>query len=309
MLTQGRFFREAWRRVGCAWCGQIVMGLSSSTPASGALKAGSFGPAVCATVPPGSCVFTEEWMPATLTGRESISHDTSVLTFGLPDADKPLGLSTCACLLARGGIDGEGQPVVRPYTPISTNALNGAFQLMVKEYPEGKLSRELCQMPVGTSVDFKHIPFNVKLQYPFNKAKIGMLVGGTGISPMIQALHAVLGNPHDKTQVSILYGSRTSEDILGKAGLDEWCAAHSDQLTVTHVLSNEPASSSWSGPKGFIDRALIETHMPSPSEKDAMIFVCGPPAMYDALCGARNEETITGVLGEMGYTQDQVYKF
>ena len=39
-----------------------------------------------------------------------------------------LGLSTCACVLARGGADEKGDWVIRPYTPVSTNAMMGKFQ-------------------------------------------------------------------------------------------------------------------------------------------------------------------------------------
>ena len=37
---------------------------------------------------------------------------------------------------------------------------------MVKVYEGGALSGQLAAMELGESVDFKHIPFNVKIQYP-----------------------------------------------------------------------------------------------------------------------------------------------
>ena len=82
---------------------------------------------------------------------------------------------------------------MRPYTPISTNADKGTFDLLVKCYELGELSKVLGEMPIGdTSVSFKHIDFNVKLQYPFGKKRIGMIAGGSGITPMIQALRALI---------------------------------------------------------------------------------------------------------------------
>ena len=56
----------------------------------------------------------------------------------MPDATKPLGLSTCACVLAKADLTvaessgSEGEAVIRPYTPISTNAQIGSFDLLVK---------------------------------------------------------------------------------------------------------------------------------------------------------------------------------
>lgn len=107
-------------------------------------------------VPPGHCVFSEEWSPAPLLDRQWIGRDTLLLTFRLPDAQRSLGLSTCACLLARGapGAAGGDAPV-RPYTPVSTNEMLGAFQLMVKQYQGGAMSQQLAHLPIGATVDFK----------------------------------------------------------------------------------------------------------------------------------------------------------
>merc|ERR1711904_437436 len=157
-----------------------------------------------------------------------------------------------ACLLMKG-VDGpkdaEGNPIIRPYTPISTNAMLGKFELMVKVYPGGQMSGHLDALEVGQPVHFKHVGGNVKIQYPFNdKKEIGMIVGGTGITPMIQALHCVLGTEGDTSKVAMLYGSKTSKDILAKETLDAWAAAHGDRLNVTHVLSEEPPeNTSWTG--------------------------------------------------------------
>ena len=48
---------------------------------------------------------------------------------------------------------------MRPHTPVSTNATVGAFELMVKVYGGG-LSAHRDVLPLGATVDFKHIPFN-----------------------------------------------------------------------------------------------------------------------------------------------------
>jgi len=260
------------------------------------------GPPVAALAPPGACVLGEEFAACALRERTWISEDTVLVTFALPDAGAPLGLSTCACVLARAG------DAVRPYTPVSTNAALGSFELMVKVYEGGALSAHLAALDVGASVDFKHVPFNVKIQYPFAAKKLGMLVGGTGIAPMLQALHALLGTAGDATETSMLYGSQVSGNILAGDVVDAWAAAFPDRFSATHVLSHEPADSDWEGARGFIDRDLIARHIPAPGE-DCLIFVCGPPAMYEALCGPRGEEELSGVLAEMGYRGEQIVKF
>lgn len=302
-------------------------------------NAHSAGKPTFAVVPPGQCQFNEEWTTVTLDKVEQVSSDTKALTFSTPDKSRPLGLSTCACLLARGGRDADGNPFVRPYTPVSTNAAVGKFELLVKIYPDGNLSGHMDLMEVGDTLEFKHISFNVKKQYPFGCDNIAMLVGGTGITPMVQALHAILGNKNDATKVSMLYGSRRSDQILCEETLSDWQKRNPGRLAVTHVVSDEPVKkgivkwisavlrliktmaskipfvpvklppgSSWKGKRGHIAKELIKEYFPSP-DSDVNIFVCGPPAMYNALCGPREDNEIGGILAEMGYTKEQVTKF
>lgn len=217
-----------------------------------------------------------------------------------------MNLPTCACILTKY-LDEKGEKVVRPYTPCSTNATIGSFELMVKVYPDGKMTQHLVNMKIGDTLEFFFIKFNIKLQYPFNKKFIGMIVGGTGITPMIQALHAILGNKKDQTEVCILYGSRSSENILAKQLLDAWEKEY-PQLSVTHVLSHEKEGSDWSGERGYISSDLMKKAFPDASG-DMQIFVCGPPPMYKAFCGPRNEKEVTGLLKELGYAEDHVYKY
>jgi len=265
-----------------------------------------------ALVPPGKCQFTPEFMSVKLLKQWKISPTSNVLRFGLPDESEPLNLSTCACILAKVDLpdrDGNIEAVIRPYTPISTNSQIGSFDLLIKDYGEsGRMSTHLCSLDEGAEVAFKHIDFNVKMQAPFPYKKVSMLVGGTGITPMVQALHAILGDPESDIEAIVLYGSRVSSDILGKDLLDSWLNK-SSRLAVTHILSHEPENSDWNGARGHMDADFLKKHLPPPAEKDTIIFVCGPPPMYMALCGARDDKELSGVLQELGYSSEQVYKF
>jgi len=242
--------------------------------------------------------------------RFHITHDTILLSFALPaeDSGKPLGLSTCACILAQFTDEESSETVTRPYTPVSTNAMIGKFQLCVKVYEKGKMSKHLAELAIGASVEFKHVAQNVKIQYPFKKQFITMLVGGTGITPMLQALHAILGTATDETQVTMLFGNRTEQDILCRELLDAWESAFNNRFKVVHILSHAQDDQSWLGERGFIDRKMVEKYS-APPNSDVLMMVCGPPPMYNALCGARDVAALSGTLNDMGYTVDQVFKF
>jgi cytochrome-b5 reductase len=265
------------------------------------------GPPVQALVPPGMCQFGPEATEVALIERTQVSPTSAVLRFGLPDSSKPLNLSTCACLLAVAEMDGD--VITRPYTPISTNHEIGHFDLIIKNYGlQANMSKYMHGMLPGDKIKFKHVEGNVKMQAPFPYKKIGMLVGGTGMSPMTQALHAILGDNTTGVEVTMIYGSRNQDDILGKELLHEWAAA-SDKFTLVDVLSEEPKDSDWKGARGFPNKELIAKHLPGPNEADIQIFICGPPPMYNALTGPREDKELGGLLKEMGYKTEQVYKF
>lgn len=274
-----------------------------------------------ALVAPGTCQFAKKFTSVPLLKQWKISSTSCVLRFGLPDTSAPLNLSTCACILAKAGvpdlrsnstIPGKIEQVIRPYTPISTNAQIGSFDVLVKDYgkTDGRLSHHLCNLQKGEEISFSHTAFNVKIQAPFPSKTIGMIVGGTGIAPMIQAAHAILGDSEkDDTEIIMLYGSKVSSDILGKDLLDSWSAMYGDRLTVIHVLSQEKEDSEWNGATGYINAAIIEKYFPPPDDNDMMIFICGPPPMYEAFSGPRHEKELSGTLQRMGYSAEQVYKF
>ena len=125
--------------------------------------------------------------------KREVSHDTTIYGFGLPEKQS-LNLPVCACLLLKApGCGADGADAVRPYTPISDNSMLGQFELLVKRYEGGAASQYLHSLPLGSTVDFKHIKFNIKAQYPFEgKTTFTLLAAGTGVTPMYQALWKLL---------------------------------------------------------------------------------------------------------------------
>jgi cytochrome-b5 reductase len=130
---------------------------------------------------------------------------------------------------------------------------------------------------------------------------IGMIAGGTGITPMLvrpllspsrpfffslspchtqQIIRAALKNPKDTTNLSLIYANVNPEDILLKKELDELAAAHPDRFKVYYVLNNPPAN--WDGGVGFVNIDMIREKL-SPHAEDAKMLLCGPPPMMTAM--------------------------
>lgn len=140
---------------------------------------------------------------------------------------------------------------------------------------------------------------------------IALIAGGTGVTPMYQLCRAIFKNPEDKTKVTLVFGNVGQDDILLKKEFEELENTYPNRFRAFYVLNEPPEN--WQGGKGFITKELLKTVLPEPKEENIKVFVCGPPGMYKAISGAKkspqDQGELSGILKELGYSQEQVYKF
>ena len=169
----------------------------------------------------------------TLTEKSALTHNTKRFKFSFPDSNNTLGLQTCNFLLI--SVDIDGKSYIRPYNPISDFKTKGYFELAVKIYPKDKtnptkgiVSRYLDSLKIGDSIDImgprgaveyhgrglfmiqlgKGIDdFNVQ-----KFSKIGLIAGGTGITPIFQFINIV--KSENDVKVWLIYCNKTLEDII-----------------------------------------------------------------------------------------------
>jgi cytochrome-b5 reductase len=186
----------------------------------------------------------------------------------------------------------------------------GYLELVVKAYPNGPMSEHLHSMNVGQRLEFKGpLP---KYQWEANKHDhICLIAGGTGITPMYQLARTIFKNPEDKTKVTLVFGNVTEDDILLKKELSELENTYPRRFKAFYTLDQPPEG--WTQGTGHVSKELLKTVLPEPKEENIKIFVCGPPGMYKAISGGKvspkEQGELTGILKELGYNADQVYKF
>ena len=151
----------------------------------------------------------------------------------------------------------------------------------------------------------------VKLPYVANMKKhVGMVAGGTGITPMLQVAEHILSNPDDKTKVSLIFANVTEKDIILRKELDEYAKKYPDRFDVYYVL--DKPGFFWKGGKGYVTSEMLKEKMPPPSA-DNMVFVCGPPPMMNVISGNKapdkSQGELKGLLKSLGYSSDMVFKF
>ncbi|KAI4377349.1 hypothetical protein MLD38_014991 [Melastoma candidum] len=253
----------------------------------------------------------EKWLEFKLQDTARVSHNTQLFRFTF-DPSAKLGLDIASCLLTRAQIgedaDGKKKYVIRPYTPISDPDAKGYFDLLIKLYPEGKMSQQFAKLKPGDVLEVKG-PIE-KLKYtPNMKKHIGMIAGGSGITPMLQIIDAILKNPEDNTQVSLIYGNVSPDDILLKQRLDMLEATHPN-LKIFYTV--DKPSKTWKGGSGYISKDMVLKGLPGPGD-DTLILVCGPPGLMDHISGSKAKDwtqgELSGVLKDLGYTEQMVFKF
>lgn len=250
-----------------------------------------------------------QYQPFKLVRRNNVSHNTVEFRFALASASQRVGLPVGKHMLLKF-IDAEGKPVSRPYTPVSSDDDRGHFDLLVKLYPNGRMSQHLQQLQIGQTIDARGPTGSLEYKgtgefviarkggvvQTVRASAVGMIAGGSGITPMLQLLRAVHKSEKDATKLSLLFANQTEADILLREELEQ--LRESRSLT-NIVLSLDRPEDSWAGAKGFVTQQLIQQHLPAPA-KDALILLCGPKPMVDAM-----EKHLLAI----GYTEEMYFKY
>ncbi|CCE63332.1 hypothetical protein TPHA_0E02400 [Tetrapisispora phaffii CBS 4417] len=249
-----------------------------------------------------------KWVDIPIAKIENLSSDTKKFTFKLPSEDDVLGTEYASAILAKF-VTPKGSNVIRPYTPVSPVDTKGNFELVIKHYEGGKMTEHLFGLKENDTVAFKGPMLKWKW-IPNGFKEVTLIGGGTGITPLFQLIRAICENPNDKTVVKLFYGSKSPSDILLKKDIDEFQKQFPNQLKVTYFVDKSEDKTDYK--VGYISKDFVRENCSKPA-KDSHVFICGPPGFMDALSGQKKSPTdqgeITGIFKELGYTNDDIYKF
>lgn len=226
--------------------------------------------------------------PYKLTAIETDTHDTKTFRFELP-ADATLDMLPGDFLYVHATIDGKA--VKRPYTPSSLPGVTGFFDLTVKRYATGVVSKHLHDLRVGDTVLMSGP--NPGGHWVDGMAKrVGFVAGGTGITPMISIIRWIL-TKRIETELFLVFANKTKADIIFR---EEWkrAAQEHPSFHCYHILEQPPPG--WPEGTGRVTIDILRQHLPAPSP-ETRVFLCGPPPMVDAL------ET---TLRDLGYPEQAI---
>ncbi len=226
--------------------------------------------------------------PYKLTHIETDTHDTKTFRFALP-ADTTLDMLPGDFLYVHATVNGK--TVKRAYTPSSVPGSTGFFDLTVKRYESGVVSRYLHDQKIGDTVLMSGP--NTGGHWVDGMAKrVGFVAGGTGITPMISIIRWILTKKID-AELFLIFANKTEADIILR---DEW-DRHIQEFPNFHcyyLLEQPPAG--WTQGTGRVTTDVLRRHLPPPNS-NTCIFLCGPPPMID---------TLETTLKEFGYSEQAV---
>jgi len=250
-----------------------------------------------------------EYRSFELVQKVDISHNTIMFTFALPTSHHRLGLPIGKHISIKAK-DAEGKDFMRNYTPITGDEVQGSFKLLIKVYPQGKMSRHLAALRLHGVIDVKGPQGALEYKGPgvltikrkngsvtTHVRRVGMLAGGTGITPMYQLIKAILRDPKDQTELSLIFANVTEEDILLRGELEKTAADYKKQFRVYFTL--DKPTTGWTQGAGFISPDMIQKNLPPPAT-DAIILLCGPPPMMNSMVKH---------LQSLDYSEDQFFQF
>lgn len=241
---------------------------------------------------PSTLLPLDDYIPLTLIRKDVLSHDTRRFTFALPSSKQVLGLPIGQHVSLKY-TNSEGKAVQRSYTPVSDNLTLGEFSLVIKVYrpnekfPKGGLmSQHLDDLTVEQDTILVkgpkgHLTFGSKGNFtvkPLGKPlqarscqNIGMIAGGTGITPMLQILHEIFRSKQN-VHCKLLYANQTPDDILVREELEALAKEYPEKFSLWYTVDRPDKG--WKYSEGFINKDMIEEHLTFSSGK-TQYFMCG----------------------------------
>ena len=237
-----------------------------------------------------------------LRSKTELSDGIYRFVFDLPTKYSILGLPIGQHVAIKAEIDDH--TVVRSYTPVSNNRDLGRLELLIRVYEKGLVGNYLKNLPVGHTASIRGPKGAMKYRRGLVK-HLGMVAGGTGITPLYQLIRSICEDPNDQTTISLVYGNRNESDIMLREKLEHYAKTVPEKLKIHFVLDNPDAN--WTAGKGHVNRDVLQERMPAPTD-DTKILLCGPPGMVNAV-----KDGLVGLgfkgPGAVSKMEDQIFCF
>ena len=203
-----------------------------------------------------------------------VGNKTFLYTFKIENTDS-LNLKVGQHLILKQ-IKENGSPITRQYTPISDLNEKGKFEILIKIYDKGRMTKLIKDWKIGDKVPWRG-PFG-SFKYTYNSYKRILLLGaGTGITPLYQLIQYIIKNEQEETVMNLGYSSKTFEDILLRSELLELTSNWN--FSMIHFLSCQKYNNTKKYREEVILRRIqkcdIQSYLKEGSLSEILVLICG----------------------------------
>lgn len=230
------------------------------------------------------------YLPHSAIVREIISETPDIKTFRLAFEDERLQKSFTYLpgQFVEFSVYGVGEA---PFCLASSPTRPGQIKCTIKKM--GKVTQAIHDLEVGDRVGIRG-PYGNGFPLKELRGKNLVLVGGgIGLAPLRSLIQNILDKRDEYGDLLIIYGARSTEDLVYQKELQEW----QNSPGVKMVLTVDPGGEDqkWQGEIGFVP-TILEKVNPSPDNR--MLITCGPPIMI--------RYVLLGATEKMGYRPQQI---
>ncbi|GAB5372162.1 hypothetical protein AAMO2058_001641800 [Amorphochlora amoebiformis] len=251
----------------------------------------------------------QKYIPVKLIKKEVVSENcdrpTVFLTFDTNVENFPTGAHV-SCRFGKGV-----KSVARPYTP--TRFSPKELELMIRVYPEGKMTQHMAEMKVGETLDIKGPTglrrygragpgsftklLKSKEVHTTGIETILMFAGGTGITPMLQICNHIIKDPKDSTKVVLVVANSVPGDVMMYDEVKDLETRSKGAIKVEFTVSRP--TEDWKHREGRICQQMITETCPG-SCKKVVSVLCGPTPF---------EKAVTACLMELGHEKSSILRW
>ena len=153
----------------------------------------------------------------------------------------------------------------------------------------GRVTTALHDMEIGDVIGIRG-PYGNGFPIEDWKGKNIILIGGgIGLAPLWPILNTALAKREEYKNLMLIYGSRTSKDLVYKEEIEKL----REKMTIH--LSIDKEEPDWKDFVGFVPTNVLDK---KPSPENAIAITCGPPIMI---------KFVTITLNDIGFHDEQIY--
>lgn len=191
-------------------------------------------------------------------------------------------------------LDIEGKKDTRTFS-ICSSPTKHRFIEIAKKIGDSEYSKKLGELKEGDEVRIKG-PFGL---FVLDESRDAILLaGGIGVTPF-RCYIEYAADKKLRNKIALFYSNKMPEDIAFRSEFADFSKMSSNIRIISTVTRPEESKEKWTDVAGRIDENMIRHHISTMgiSIDSALFYVCGPPAMVEAM--------VTMVKG-MGIAQNMI---